>query len=276
MNTEIVDLFLVGAGAAAVAALVLVLRSERTRHAAPARPEGELHETHSITAKTSAGEAPHELLVAWVQFLKTDIMEAVNSLHNRLNAISHTAANATADAGTPALRQSLERIRTEGERAAKITTGLLHRINALAPQDMPPVLFQYDGSTFPAGHILLVENDEANQTVIRKAFERLGQKVTLASNGFEAFEALETADVDCIISDVKMPYLDGRTLFEQIEHQKPHMATRFVFVTGDFTNPATLEFLRNTGQPYIGKPYELEALLGAVAAILKNRVKDGG
>ena len=95
------------------------------------------------------------------------------------------------------------------------------------------------------------------------------------ANGFDAFTVLESVEADCIICDIKLPYLDGRTLFEQVEQRLPHLASRFVFVTGDYTNPGTLSFLKLSGQPYVCKPYELEALLGAVAVILRHRSQDG-
>ncbi len=252
---------------------MLVLRSNKAKRHSHEEPAVPRRPAPSLEPKT--GDAPHELLVAWVQFLKADIMEAVNTLHNRLNVISHSVSEASLEHLAPDVKQALDRIRSEGERAAKITTGLLHRVNTLAPDTMPPILFEYDGSKLPSGRILLVESDDANRIVIGKVFERLGHEVTAVANGFEAFTVMESTEPDCIISDVKLPYLDGRTLFEQVEQRKPHLAGRFVFVTGDFTNPATVRFLQTTGQPFIGKPYELEALLGAVAAILQNRIRDG-
>jgi CheY-like chemotaxis protein len=258
-----------------VVALILILRADKAKQGVGEVPPGIPSTSPGECREPKPAYAPHELLVAWVQFLKTDIMEAVNTLNNRLNVISHTVSEATSQGLTPETRQAFDRIRNEVERATKISSGLLHRVHALAPDTMPPVLFEYDGSKIPPGRILLVENDEANRSVISKVFERLGQQVTAVSNGFEAFAALEAAEPDCIISDIRLPYLDGRTLFEQVEHQKPHLAARFVFVTGDYTNPATIKFLQTTGQPYIGKPYELETLLGAVAAILQNRINDG-
>jgi CheY-like chemotaxis protein len=274
--TQTADLFLLGSAAAAGAAFILTMRSNRARtddvasQNAPAAQE-----PSPERAKVASGDEHHELLAAWVQFLKADILEAVNALHNRLNVIAHTAAEATSNDHTPELSQALTRIRSEGERAAKITTGLLSRVDALAPDTVPPVVFEFDGSRLPSGRILLVEDDEANRNVLSKVLRRLGQEVTPVANGFDAFTVLESVEADCIICDIKLPYLDGRTLFEQVEQRLPHLASRFVFVTGDYTNPGTLSFLKLSGQPYVGKPYELEALLGAVAVILRNRSKDG-
>jgi CheY-like chemotaxis protein len=276
LTTAIADILLLGSAAAAVVAFILTLRANKARGDEAERPEEPAsREPIPKRADGKFGDASQELLGAWVQFLKADILEAVNALHNRLNVISHTATEANSDDHAPELRQALQRIRSEGERAANITTGLLHRVDALAPDTVPPVLFEFDGSQLPSGRILLVENDEGNRTVVSKVLRRLGQEVTAVTNGLEAFAELDSAGADCIICDVKLPYLDGRTLFEQVEQRLPHLASRFLFVTGDYTNPGTLSFLKITGQPYIGKPYELEALLGTVAMILRNRCKDG-
>jgi CheY-like chemotaxis protein len=212
---------------------------------------------------------PPELMAAWVQFLKTDISEAVNSLHNRLNVI---AANATIDGRnmTGEQRGKLEQIRVEIGKATEITSGLLHRVSSAAPDTIPAVVHEYDGSDLGSGSVLLVEDDDSNRTVIMKLLVRLGLKVTGVTNGLQAYDVLKGGEVDCIISDLRLPYVGGRTLFEQVEQNMPHLASRFVFVTGDYTNPESRKFLDQTGQPVIAKPYEVEALLGAVATILRR------
>jgi len=215
-------------------------------------------------------EPPREVLAAWVQFLRGDITEAVNALNNRLNVI---AANASMEERnlTDEQKHLLEQIRTEVGRAAKITAGLLRKVTAMAPDTAPAVIHAYDGSSLGTANILLVEDDDANRAVIRKLFERLGHRVTSVTNGLDAYEVLRAGEVDCVISDVRLPFAGGRTLFEQVEQNLPHLASRFVFVTGDYTNPESREFLDQTGQPVVGKPYELDNLLGAVAAILQKR-----
>ena len=259
-----------------MAAFILTLRSSKhSRDDSEKDADAASSNPLPPSAGYLSGEAPRELLVAWVHFLKADITEAVNTLHNRLNVISHTAAAAISDDLSPEHRKALDRIRSEGERATNITTGLLRRVDALAPDTVPPVVFEFDSSKLPSGRILVVEDDEANRTVVRKVFERLGNKVTAVSNGLEAFAVIDSGGIDCVISDVRLPFADGKTLFQQVEQHVPHMASRFVFVTGDFTNPDTRTFLESTGQPYIGKPYELEALLGAVAVIMRNATING-
>lgn len=220
------------------------------------------------------GEAPRELLAAWVVFIKNDLTEAANALHNRLNVIRMAAA--IEDSGLSAeQREGLERIRSEVARAAKITSGLMRRINAGAPDSIPSTYEEYGGSTIGSVRILLVEGDDANRVVITKLFERLGHRVAAVTNGLDAFEIIRNQQVDCIIADLRLPFVGGRTLFEQVEERLPHMASRFVFVTGDYTNPEARAFLDGTGQPVIGKPYEVEALLGAVAHVASKSAMSG-
>jgi CheY-like chemotaxis protein len=147
----------------------------------------------------------------------------------------------------------------------------MRRVTAMAPDTMPLALYEYDGEGVEPAHILVVENDEANRSVMVRLFQSLGHDVTAVTDGRDAFDVLERDPIDCVISDMRLPYVGGRTLFEQVEEKLPHIASRFVFVTGDYTRPESREFLERTGQPFVGKPYELNELLGAVAETLKQR-----
>jgi CheY-like chemotaxis protein len=245
----------------------------RSRRASPGvrisegaeRPQVQIDPDRLLEGDDAA--VPRELLTAWVLFLKSDLTEAVNALHNRLSVIGLAASEA--ELGLPPDRRAhLERIRNEVSRAAKITSGLLRRINASAPDTMPQLEEHPAGAAPGPARILLVEDDEANRTIMTKLFERLGYQVTGVANGVDAFEVIKLQELDCIVSDLRLPYVGGRTLFEQVEERMPQMASRFVFVTGDYTNPVSRSFLDSTGQPVIGKPYDLEALLGAVSQVI--------
>jgi len=265
----------VGAGASAMAALGLVVRA-RSKPQVPERQGSAAADQvpppapAQVVEAPPTGGAPREFLAAWVQFLKDDITEATNALHNRLNVISARATMVGRNLSDEH-REELEQIKLEVALAAKITASLQRRVTAMAPDTAPPVLYEYDGSAMDPTTILLVENDDANRSVITKLFERLGHRVIPVTNGLDAFDQLQSRDIECVVCDLRLPYVGGRTLFEQVEERLPHLAGRFVFVTGDYTNPESRAFLEQSGQPVVAKPYELDALLGAVASILRGR-----
>ena len=268
---QLTDLFLLGAVGAAVVALVLASRSRSSlRRPDPTSEVFEVDDGPMRHLDDGHLRPGRELLSAWVQFLRSAIAEAANALHNRLNVIA-AAAEMDLSNLTKEQKRALNQIKVEVSRATKISNGLMRRVTAMAPDTAPPVGYEYDGEGMEPARILVVEDDDANRSVMVRLFESLGHDVTPVTDGREAFDVLEQNPIDCVISDIRLPYVGGRTLFEQVEEKLPHLASRFVFVTGDYTRPESRAFLERTGQPFIGKPYELNELLGAVAATLKRR-----
>lgn len=242
------------------------LREVRREVASPAPAPG--------GRKPGPTEPTAELVGAWVQFLRSEVADAANALNNRLAAIA--ALTTRIDSGR--LKHDdvhlLEQVEVEVRRANGITAGLLRRVDAFAP-DTVPETYQYlrDHVDIQAD-ILVVEDDDANREAITHLLQRLGHRVTPARDGMEAWAALEVGQVDCIVCDVVMGGLGGRSFYEQVEQRLPTMASRFVFVTGDYSRPETRAFLEATGCPVIPKPYRVDALLGAVAQAL-SRVRAG-
>lgn len=220
------------------------------------------------------GRLPPEVLTAWVQFLRDDVADAANGLNNRLQVVDAVRREAMADPRLPdPLRDRLEGLERDLQRAMEIVRGLQRRVTSLAPDSLPPAVTAWEGGRHAAAHILLVEDDAANRTVMSRLFERFGHRVTAVSNGLEAFQVVEAQDggVDCIVCDVQMPALGGRGFFEQIEERWPPLAARCVFVTGDYTRPETRAFLDRTGRPVIGKPFDVSELLNAVRHTLAQK-----
>lgn len=113
-------------------------------------------------------------------------------------------------------------------------------------------------------NILVVDDDD----VVLRAHERIleagGFAVTAVDNGFTAFETLDEIEFRAIVCDHKMPYLDGKTLFEQLEEKYPNISARVVFVTGCAGDPRVESFLDKTGQPVLFKPVDAEELIRVV------------
>jgi two-component system NtrC family sensor kinase len=79
--------------------------------------------------------------------------------------------------------------------------------------------------------------------------------VVTVGSGHEALERLAAEDFDAVLTDVRMPGLDGRALYQEIARRWPHRADRVVFVTGDTLSSALNEFVSDSGRPVIHKPF---------------------
>ena len=92
----------------------------------------------------------------------------------------------------------------------------------------------------------------------------------LEALGLPGLEALGRRDYDLIISDLRMPDLDGRGLWERAEVVKPGLSRRFLFLTGDTLSPMAHEFLVEGAHPHLEKPIMPADLRLAVAQTLEN------
>lgn len=85
-----------------------------------------------------------------------------------------------------------------------------------------------------------------------------GHTVEVASNGATALDALQQRAYDLVLSDIRMPGLDGRGLYDAVAIRSPAFLPRLVFLTGDTLSRDTVEFLQRTGAPCINKPLVLD------------------
>ena len=121
----------------------------------------------------------------------------------------------------------------------------------------------------PHLRILVVDDDAMNRQAMELLLKREGHDVVAVDNGLEAIERLAEGRIgfDVVVTDLQMPRLGGRALYEQLIEQKPDLAKRFVFVTGDQARDETRRFLEECGQPSVLKPYELSELISAIGSV---------
>ena len=60
---------------------------------------------------------------------------------------------------------------------------------------------------------------------------------------------------DVIVTDIRMPDVDGRAFYREIEARWPDRAMRVVFITGDTLASSLREFVSRSGRPVIEKPF---------------------
>jgi CheY-like chemotaxis protein len=71
-----------------------------------------------------------------------------------------------------------------------------------------------------------------------------------------------------ILSDLRMPELDGPGLYRALASQAPHLQRRVIFLTEDTLNPATQAAAAAHGVPYLSKPYTAEELRRVLRQVL--------
>ncbi|NQW09167.1 MAG: PAS domain S-box protein [Alphaproteobacteria bacterium] len=103
-------------------------------------------------------------------------------------------------------------------------------------------------------HVLVVDDEPTVAEMIRDVLEADGHRVDIANSGRAAVERLRLRHYDAILSDLRMPDLDGPALFQILNEQYPAIINRIAFITGDTMSPAIRQFLVDTGRPHIEKP----------------------
>ncbi|WP_299723832.1 ATP-binding protein [uncultured Tateyamaria sp.] len=112
-----------------------------------------------------------------------------------------------------------------------------------------------------------VEVGELNAEILR----RDGFEVEFVSSGEEALRRLRTSAYDIFLSDLNMPGVDGRRIYEALVSEFPEMLKRTAYITGDIMGQSSHGLLRETGLPYLEKPVSPIELRDLVAKILADQ-----
>ena len=116
--------------------------------------------------------------------------------------------------------------------------------------------------------ILIVEDERALAAAVSEALTDAGLNVDHAGDGEEALARVRQKTYDLVICDLKMPRVDGMTLYRAIAAGTPALARRVIFVTGDVAGTDAERFLEDSGCRWLAKPFRLADLLRAVRETL--------
>jgi len=119
--------------------------------------------------------------------------------------------------------------------------------------------------------ILILDDDEAVRKSFTRALERAGYMVTAMDNGLAAFAELQRHHYQAIVCDIHMPFLEGRTFYDEILKDYPQMAQRVVFATGWAEQDEVAAFLKRTGRPVLRKPVDVKHLVEMVRGVADRR-----
>jgi two-component system, NtrC family, response regulator len=107
---------------------------------------------------------------------------------------------------------------------------------------------------------ILIVDDEINYPLVLSAvLQDEGFETLTANSGEEALEILENSDVDLLLTDMKMPKMDGITLLERIKEKDPELPV--MMMTAHGTVEKAVEAMQKGAYNYIMKPFDNERLI---------------
>ncbi|MDH3445038.1 MAG: sigma-54 dependent transcriptional regulator [Deltaproteobacteria bacterium] len=107
---------------------------------------------------------------------------------------------------------------------------------------------------------LVVDDDAAVVGALREAFQESGLDIDYATDGESALKKI--SEVDLLVTDLRLPGMDGTELFQQARRRKPGIEV--VIMTAYGTIPSAVEAIRRGARAYLTKPFDPEELISHI------------
>jgi DNA-binding response OmpR family regulator len=140
-------------------------------------------------------------------------------------------------------------------------------MHALLPAD----LAQSSNSDAPR-KLLLLEDDDTFQDIIRDFLVSHGYDVVAVKNGVDGVREIMASDFEVIICDMMMPNLPGDMFYLAVERMRPHLCSRFIFITGLRDGCKVTDFVKKVNGTILHKPFHVDDLLEIIGFV---QVKSG-
>jgi signal transduction histidine kinase/DNA-binding response OmpR family regulator len=124
-------------------------------------------------------------------------------------------------------------------------------------------------SMVPDKSILIIDDEPSIASGLKRLLSRDGYTVETVANGHLALTKLRERSYDLLLSDMRMPEIDGPSLYRTLERQYPHLLRRVIFLTGDMLNPETKMFLDQSAAPCLTKPCTVAEIRRAIQQVLE-------
>ena len=118
-------------------------------------------------------------------------------------------------------------------------------------------------------HILIVDDEPLVRRSLSELLTLSGYTVSTANNGREALEFLKDYNTDIIITDIKMPEIDGMQLLKQVKLANPNIAV--ILITGYGSIENAIEAIKEGAYDYVTKPIVDSEIKIVIDRLIKQR-----
>jgi two-component system NtrC family sensor kinase len=159
--------------------------------------------------------------------------------------------------------------------ASTLDRGALFRVTLPETEPVgiaPAVPPETDATPRSQGRILVVEDEPDLAEMVAAMLRSDGHDVTIAHSGRAALAIIDKQPLDLVVCDLRMPGLGGHDLHRLLSAQRPDMAGRMLFMTGDTLAYGLGDFFERTGLTLLEKPLEPATLQQNVRRLLDDAV----
>ena len=118
--------------------------------------------------------------------------------------------------------------------------------------------------------VLLLEDDVSLSLLLKEYLESFSLSVTVVPSGVDGIQKILANDFDAIVCDMVMPNFPGDMFYRAVERARPHLARRFVFMTGHQGDSKIDAFIRSVRGLILWKPFQFPDLLAAINSLIRK------
>jgi len=137
-----------------------------------------------------------------------------------------------------------------------------------------PAAAATSGDSLAGTRVLLVDDEDMIRRPMARFLARRGAEVAEASDGVQALERLASFEPDVILADLRMPKMDGAELYAQLQAERPALADRVLFLSGDITQLAGRGLAPVARERVLVKPVELAELERRLREFMREAAAD--
>jgi len=146
---------------------------------------------------------------------------------------------------------------------------------ATAPVAVPqaaPAIPAAQARSLAGIRVLLVDDEELIRRPMGRFLSKRGAEIREAGDGQAALERLQEGfDPHVILADLRMPRMDGAEFYERLQQERPALAERLLFLSGDITQLASRGLSEVPRDRVLVKPVELAELERRIAAFVREK-----
>ncbi len=125
-----------------------------------------------------------------------------------------------------------------------------------------------ENPSLDAGRVLVVDDHRQARESMADVLRQAGHRVACCSSASEALQVIQQESYDCIITDLKMPGMNGLEFIVQLEQRR--YGAQVVMVTAHATVNSAVEAMRHGAFDYIEKPFDVDQIERLVAQAIRH------